>query len=207
MLAGEGKSFCAGADVNWMRESLQYTEQENVADALRMARMFDTIDSCPVPVIGRIQGAALGGGVGLAAVCDIVVAAQGTKFAFSEAKLGIVPAVISPYVLRKIGRSQARALFFTAERFDAERALAIGLVHAVKPLAEVDAEIDRLLSEIAGSAPHAVARAKSLIAAVPDLPHDEAMQYTAETIASLRVSPEGQEGLRAFLEKRQAKWA
>jgi methylglutaconyl-CoA hydratase len=207
VLAGAGKSFCAGADVNWMRESLQYSEEENVADALGMARMFDTIDRCPVPVIGCIHGAALGGGVGLAAVCDIVVAAEGTSFAFSEAKLGIAPAVISPYVLRKIGQSHARALFFTAERFGAERALQIGLVHIVRPLAEIDSEVDRLLQEIKGSAPGAVARAKSLIATVPRLSPDEAMQHTAETIAALRVGTEGQEGLRAFLEKRRPEWA
>jgi methylglutaconyl-CoA hydratase len=207
VLAGAGKSFCAGADVNWMRDSLQFSEEENVEDALRMARMFETIDRCPVPVIGRVQGAALGGGVGLASVCDIVVAAEGTVFAFSEAKLGIAPAVISPFVLRKIGQGNARALFFTAERFGADRALQIGLVHVVKPLADIDAEVDRLLSEIKSSAPHAISRAKGLISQVPLLARENAMQLTAETIANLRVSVEGQEGLRAFLEKRKAEWA
>jgi methylglutaconyl-CoA hydratase len=203
VLSGEGKSFCAGADVNWMRESLMYTEADNVADALRMAGMFDAVDKCPVPVIGRVHGAVLGGGVGLAAVCDIVVAAEGTRFAFSEAKLGIAPAVISPYVLRKIGTSHARALFFTAERFDAFRALQIGIVHIIKPEGELDPEIDRLLQEINTSAPGAIARAKRLIAEVPRLSPDAAMQHTAETIAALRVGDEGQEGLRAFLEKRK----
>jgi methylglutaconyl-CoA hydratase len=206
VLAGEGKSFCAGADVNWMRESLQYSEEENVADALRMAAMFDAIDRCPVPVIGRIHGAALGGGVGLAAVCDIVVAAEGTVFAFSEARLGIAPAVISPYVLRKIGQGHARALFFTAERFGTERALQIGLVHHVRPEAELDSEVDRLLSDLLSSAPGAIARAKALIADVPRLTPDDARQHTAETIAALRVGAEGQEGLRAFLEKRTPEW-
>jgi methylglutaconyl-CoA hydratase len=207
VLSGEGKSFCAGADVNWMRESLQYSEDENVADALRMAGMFDAIDKCPVPVIGRIHGAALGGGAGLAAVCDIVVAAEGTLFAFSEAKLGIAPAVISPYVLRKIGASHARALFFTAERFGVDRALQIGLVHAVKPVGELDAEIDRLVSEVLTSAPGAIARAKMMLAEVPYLSRGGAMQRTAETIAALRVADEGQEGLRAFLDKRKPGWA
>jgi methylglutaconyl-CoA hydratase len=207
VLGGEGKSFCAGADVNWMRDSLNYTEEENVQDALHMARLFETIDRCPVPVIGRIHGAALGGGVGLAAVCDIVVAAEGTIFAFSEAKLGIAPAVISPFVLRKIGQGHARALFFTAERFGTERAVQIGLVHVVKPLGHLDEEIDRLAGEILGSAPHAIARAKALIAEVPQLTPADARQHTAETIAALRVSPEGQEGLRAFLERRKAEWA
>jgi methylglutaconyl-CoA hydratase len=207
VLAGEGKSFSAGADVNWMRASLDFSREENVADALALARTFDTINACPVPVIARIQGAALGGGVGLAAVADIVVAADNARFAFSEAKLGIAPAVISPYVLAKIGRSHARALFFTAERFGAERALAIGLVHVVVPHDQLDAEVDRILTEVKSSAPAAIARAKMLIATVPTLAADEAMQFTAETIAALRVSPEGQEGLRAFLEKRRASWA
>jgi methylglutaconyl-CoA hydratase len=207
VLAGEGKSFCAGADVNWMRDSLQFTEAANVEDALHMARMFETIDTVPVPVIGRVHGAALGGGVGLAAVCDIVVAAEGTAFAFSESKLGIAPAVISPFVLRKIGRSHARALFFTAERFGTDRALQIGLVHVVKPPEQLDAEVERLVQEISSSGPRAVGRAKALIATVPDLADPQAMQYTAETIAALRVSPEGQEGLRAFLDKRKPNWA
>ncbi|MEO8284900.1 MAG: enoyl-CoA hydratase-related protein [Chloroflexota bacterium] len=206
VLSGAGKSFCAGADVNWMGASLDFTEEENVADALRMARMFETIDTCPVPLIGRLHGAALGGGVGLAAVCDIAVAAEGTMFAFSEAKLGIAPAVISPYVLSKIGRSHARALFLTAERFGTDRAMHIGLIHSVKLPEEIDAEIERLVNELRGSAPGAVTRAKMLIGTVPQLAPEQAMQYTAETIASLRVGEEGQDGLRAFLEKRKPGW-
>ncbi|MGA7733789.1 MAG: enoyl-CoA hydratase-related protein [Chloroflexia bacterium] len=206
VLSGAGKSFCAGADVNWMRASLDYTQAENVADAMSMARMFDTINRCPVPVIGRIHGAALGGGVGLASVCDIVVASEETRFAFSEAKLGIAPAVISPYVLAKVGRSHARALFLTAERFGVERALRIGLIHIACPLDELDAEVDRIIKEIKSSAPGAIARAKALIATVPDLEPATAMQMTAETIASLRVGEEGQAGLRAFLDKHPAPW-
>jgi methylglutaconyl-CoA hydratase len=207
VLAGAGKSFSAGADINWMRASLDFSVEENVADALALARTFETINICPVPVIARVQGAALGGGVGLAAVADIVVAAENARFAFSEAKLGIAPAVISPYVLAKIGSSHARALFFTAERFGAERALAIGLVHIVVPVGNLDAEVERLVGELKSSAPVAIGRAKMLIATVPRLTHEEATQFTAETIAALRVSPEGQEGLRAFLEKRKAAWA
>lgn len=207
VLAGEGRSFCAGADVNWMRESLGYTEEENVSDALRMARMFNTINTCPVPVVGRVQGAALGGGVGLAAVCDVVVASEGAVFGLSEVKLGITPAVISPYVLDKIGRSNARALFLTGERFDASRALQVGLVHKVVPPDALDAEVEKIVAEVLGSGPTGVQRAKELIAIVPDLPPNEAMQLTAETIANLRVSPEGQEGLQAFLEKRKPEWA
>jgi methylglutaconyl-CoA hydratase len=207
VLSGEGKSFCAGADVNWMRDSLTFTEEDNVADALHLARMFETINTCPVPVIARIHGATLGGGVGLTAVCDIVVAAEGTVFAFSEAKLGIAPAVISPYVLAKIGETHARALFFTAERFKTDRALQIGLVHTVVPLQGLDTEVERIVTELKGSAPKAVARVKSLIADVPNLRPEDAMQCTAETIANLRVSAEGQEGLRAFLDKRKPEWA
>src|SRR5919201_2706432 len=202
VLTGEGRSFCAGADVNWMRASLDFSEAENVADALRMARMFDTINRCPLPVIGRVHGAALGGGVGLAAVCDVVVAAEGTVFGLSEVKLGIAPAVISPYVIAKIGRSQARALFLTGERFDANRALRIGLAHYVVPMEQLDAEVERVCGEVLSASPQGIARAKWLIATVPELPHDEAMQLTAETIAALRTGPEGQEGLRAFLERR-----
>lgn len=210
VLSGAGKSFCAGADVNWMRASLDYSHEENVADALSMARMFESINNCPVPVIGQVHGLALGGGAGLAAVCDIVVASAETKFAFSEAKLGIAPAVISPYVLAKIGPGHARALFLTAERFGVERALRIGLVHSTEPQDSpadwLQIEVNRILGEIATSAPAAIARAKSLIARVPHLGPQEAMQVTAETIASLRVSEEGQAGLRAFLEKRLAPW-
>ena len=207
VLAGEGKSFCAGADVNWMRASVDFSEEENIADALRMARMFDTINECPAPVVGRIHGTALGGGVGLAAVCDVVIAADNTTWGLAEVKLGIAPAVISPYVLAKIGRGHGRALFLTGERFGSERALQIGLAHKVVALEELDAEVDKTVQELLGSAPHAVSRAKQLISRVPDLDHDQAMQLTAETIAGLRVSAEGQDGLRAFLDKRKPGWS
>lgn len=207
VLAGAGQSFCAGADVNWMRASLDFTQEQNVADALHMAGMFDQVNRCPVPVIGRVHGAALGGGVGLAAVCDIVVAAEDAVWAFSEAKLGIAPAVISPYVLAKIGRTHARALFFTAERFDTARAVRLGLAHIAVPEERLDDEVERLVREIKSSSARAIAWAKELIATVPALPPHDAMQLTAQTIAALRVSPDGQEGLRAFLEKRKPGWA
>jgi methylglutaconyl-CoA hydratase len=207
VLSGAGKSFCAGADVNWMRESLAYSEEENRADARRMAEMFDTINTCAVPVIGRIHGAALGGGVGLASVCDIVIAATGTSWAFSEVKLGIAPAVISPYVLAKIGRSHARALFLTGERFSSERALQIGLAHVIVEPEALDAEVERVLKEVMNSSPKAIKKAKELISAVPDLERAEAMSTTVDAISYLRTSAEGQEGLRAFLERRKPGWS
>lgn len=206
VLAGAGKLFCAGADVTWMRQALDYTEEENVRDAMAMSRMFTAINELPVPVIGRIQGAALGGGAGLAAVCDIVVAAADAVFGFTEVKLGLVPAVISPFVLAKIGRSAARELFLTGARFPAARAKDIGLVHAVADVADLDATIDAFVAELLTAAPAAVAAAKALIPHVWGLTAEEAANVTARAIAIRRVSPEGQEGLRAFLEKRKPRW-
>ncbi|MEO6457077.1 MAG: enoyl-CoA hydratase-related protein [Chloroflexia bacterium] len=207
VLSGSGRSFCAGADINWMRESLNFTREENIADATRMAEMFAIIDRCPAPVVCRVHGAALGGGAGLTAVSDIVIAEDGARFAFSEAKLGIAPAVISPFVLRKIGQSHARSLFLTAERFDAARAMQIGLVHRVVALDMLGEEVGRVVKEILSSSPLAITRAKQLIARVPSLSPEDARQTTTEAIAELRTSTEGQEGLRAFLEKRQPEWS
>jgi methylglutaconyl-CoA hydratase len=206
VLRGEGRSFCAGADLTWMRDSLDLSHDENLVDALRMADMLEAIDDCPCPVIGRIHGAALGGGVGLTVVCDIAIADEECRFGFTEARLGIAPAVISPFAVRKIGESHARALFTTAERFDAPKALRIGLVHRVVPLAELDAAVDEALTEIGKNSPAGVRAAKRVARLATRLPRDEARQMTAETIAGLRVSPEGQEGIRAFLEKRTAAW-
>jgi methylglutaconyl-CoA hydratase len=207
VLQGAGRSFCAGADLNWMRASLEYTHEQNVADALRMADMFRVIDACRHPVIGRIHGAALGGGAGLTAVCDIAIASDDCRFGFTEARLGIAPAVISPFATRKIGESHARALFTTAERFGADRALAIGLVHQVVPAAELDDAVQATLRNIGLSGPAGVAAAKRMAMTVLHLPDAEARALTAQTIAGLRVSEEGQEGIRAFLEKRTAHWA
>lgn len=206
VLAGEGPSFSAGADLNWMRASLEFDHEQNVADALRMADMFRVIDSCRHPVIGRIHGAALGGGSGLTAVCDIAIAAEGTRFGFTEARLGIAPAVISPFVLRKIGETHTRALFLTAERFDTARALAIGLIHQVVPYAELDHAVETTLRNIGQSGPAGVRAAKLMARTIQELDDEEARATTAATIAGLRVSAEGQEGIRAFLEKRNASW-
>jgi methylglutaconyl-CoA hydratase len=207
VLAGAGKMFCAGADVNWMSKTIQYTEEENVRDASAMSKMFAALDELPLAVIGRVQGAALGGGAGLAAVCDIVVAADDAVFGFTEVKLGILPAVISPFALAKIGRSAARELFLTGTRFSAARAKEIGLVHAVVPASELDEAVTMYVQEVLTAGPEAVAAAKALIPTVWGRNVGEAMPLTASAIASRRVSVEGQEGLRAFLEKRAPRWS
>jgi len=206
VLTGAGKTFSAGADVTWMAKTVRYTEEENQRDATAMSRMFAALDDLPVPLIGRIAGAALGGGAGLAAVCDVVVAADDAVFGFTEVKLGILPAVISPFALAKIGRSAARELFLTGARFSAARANEIGLVHAVVPAADLDAAVAAYVNEILGAGPEAVAAAKALIRAVWGRPLDEAASITTKAIAARRVSPEGQEGLNAFLGKRKPSW-
>lgn len=206
VLQGAGKAFCAGADVNWMRSSLEMSREENEEDARRMAEMFRTIDECPKPVIGKIHGAALGGGSGLAGACDIVVASEETKFSFSEVRLGILPAVISSFVLPKIGVGQARRYFLTGETFPAKTARSIGLVHEVVPAEQLDAKVQEIVDTLLKNGPRAVSEAKALIHAVRSLPRSEAIRHSVETIARVRTSPEAQEGLRAFLDKRPASW-
>jgi methylglutaconyl-CoA hydratase len=201
LLAGEGPSFCAGADVEWQRASIDLSYEENVEDALRLYRMLEAIDGCPAPVVARVQGYALGGGSGLVACADIAVAADDAKFAFSEVKLGIIPAVISPFVLARIGPGAARRYFLTGERFGADTALRIGLVHDVVPAAALDEAVSRVLDELATVGRHAVREAKRLIR---EGPRDE---ETTEVAARLRAGAEGQEGLRAFLERRRPSWA
>jgi methylglutaconyl-CoA hydratase len=197
VLAGDGPSFSAGADVEWMRASVELSHDENVADANALRRMLETIDSCPAPVVCRVQGHALGGGVGLVAASDIGVAARDAVFAFSEVKLGIIPAVISPFALAKIGPGAARRYFVTGERFDADTALRIGLVHEVA--GDLDAAVDGVLGELLAAGSQAARWAKRLVRERPDGPE------TARWIADRRASDEGQEGLRAFLEKRPAR--
>jgi len=206
VIAGAGKMFCAGADVTWMSKTVHYTEEENLRDAMAMSRMFAAINALPLAVVGRIQGAALGGGAGLAAVCDIVVAEEGALLGFTETKLGILPAVISPFALAKIGQAAARELFLSGARFSSRRAKEIGLVHEVVADADLDAAVDRYVKEILTAGPEAVAAAKALIPAVWGQPIADAMPITAAAIAARRVSLEGQEGLRAFLDKRAARW-
>jgi methylglutaconyl-CoA hydratase len=199
VLAGEGPSFCAGADVEWQRSSIDLTFDENVEDALRLYRMMAAVDGCPAPVVARVQGYALGGGSGLVACADIAVAAPDATFGFTEVRLGIIPAVISPFVLAKIGPGEARRVFLTGSRFDVETALRIGLVHEVTD--ELDAAVERHVGELLKSGPEATRAAKRL-AKEPVADADE----LARLAAGLRAGAEGQEGLRAFLEKRDPSW-
>jgi methylglutaconyl-CoA hydratase len=199
VLSGDGPSFCAGADVDWMRASVDLDYDANLADAMALRRMLGAVDSCPAPVVARVHGHALGGGAGLVACADIAVAAEDAVFGFSEVKLGIVPAVISPFALAKIGPSAARRYFVTGERFDAATALRIGLVHEVAR--DPDATLERLLGELLTAGPRATRAAKRLVLDAP-LEGSE----TASRIAERRTSEEGQEGLRAFLERRRPNW-
>jgi methylglutaconyl-CoA hydratase len=199
VLAGEGASFCAGGDIDWMRSSIDLSFEENVDDAVALGRMLEAVDGCPAPVVARVQGHAFGGGVGLVACCDVAIADPGTAFAFSEVKLGIVPGVISPFVLAKIGTSAARRYFVTGERFDAATALRIGLVHELAD--DLDAAVERVVGELLTAGPDATRVAKALARA------PLAMEDTARLIAESRVSAEGQEGLHAFLEKRTASFS
>jgi methylglutaconyl-CoA hydratase len=207
VLAGDGPAFSAGADVAWQRAAMGLTLEENRADAARLQAMLTAIDTCPAPVVARVQGAALGGGMGLCAVADVVLAAADARFGFTEVKLGILPAIISPFVLARIGQGHARALFMTGERFDAERALRIGLVHEVLPdEPALDGRVDAVVDELLAAGPTAVRAAKSLVRAHRDM---AAAAFAAEALdvaARQRVSPEGQEGLGAFLEKRTPSW-
>jgi methylglutaconyl-CoA hydratase len=198
VLAGDGPSFCAGADVEWQRSSVDLSYEENVEDAMRLYGMLQAIDECPAPVVARVQGHALGGGSGLAACADVVLAGEDAVFGFSEVRLGIVPAVISPFVLRRIGPGPARRLFLTGERFDAAAALRIGLVHEVAPA--LDAAVAAVVADLLAGGPEAVRTAKRLVRERP-----EGID-TAQIAAERRTSAEGQDGLRAFLEKRAPAW-
>lgn len=197
VLAGDGQSFCAGADVEWQRSSIDLTYEENVDDAMRLYRMCEAIDACPAPVVARVHGYTLGGGSGLVACSDIAIAAPDAVFGFSEVKLGIIPAVISPFVLPKIG-AHARRYFLTGERFNAQTALRIGLVHEVAD--DLDAAVDAAVGELLTAGPGAVRAAKRLVRERPK------GEQTAQIAAGLRAGAEGQEGLRAFLEKRTPGW-
>ena len=205
VLGGHGKAFCAGADLNWMRKMASYSLEENIRDSSALAAMFRALDSIPKPLIGRVHGAALGGGTGLAAVCDMVVAAEGTLFGTTEVRLGLVPAVISPYVLRKIGEANARVWFLTGERVEAREAMRAGLVHVVVPEASLDEAVGKLVTACLQGGPEALSEAKRL-ATAGFQPVDERIRQTVASIAQRRVSDEGQEGMNAFLSRRPPGW-
>lgn len=207
ILAGNGPAFCAGADLNWMKRMAQYSHDENQDDAMALAEMLSALARLPQPTIARVHGPAFAGGTGLVAACDIAVGAPEAKFCFSEAKLGLSPATISPYVIRAIGERAARRYFLTAEVFGAEEALRIGMLSLLVPAAELDAAIDALVGHLLAGGPQAHAKIKDLIRAVSGRPIDHAlMADTARRIADIRVSPEGREGIGAFLDKRKPGW-
>jgi methylglutaconyl-CoA hydratase len=206
VLTGEGSSFCAGADLNWMRRVLSYTYEENYQDSLALAYLMREIYEFPRPVIGRINGAAIGGGTGLVAVCDIAVASEEAVFSFSEVKIGLVPACISPYVLKKVSERYAREYFLTGERLRAAKALQCGLVNKVVRPEELDEMVTSYVDTLLTAGPEALATCKRMIKHVTEMTLDEAGPYTAEMIARLRMGAEGQEGMSAFLQRRRPAW-
>ena len=207
VLGSEGKSFSAGADLEWMKRMASYSYDENLRDASALALMLKTLNEIPQPTIARIQGPAFGGAVGLVSCCDMAVAASAASFSLSEVKIGLVPATISPYVIAAIGQRAARRYFVTAERFDAHRALQLGLVNEVVDAEQLDQEIDRLINALLANGPEAVTGAKQLVFDVAGKPIDQQLiDATCETIAAIRVSEQGQEGLQAFLERRKPQW-
>ncbi len=206
LLTGKGKSFCAGADLNWMRGVVKQSFEENLAESNALAELFHQIYTCRRPVVGRINGAAIGGGTGFVAVCDIAIAARSARFSFSEVKIGVVPACIGPYVVKKMGEGKARELFITGERLNADRAHEVGLVNRVVDDDQLDAEIDSVLGTLLSSGPQAITVAKKLVSEVPGMTPEQFKPFTAEMIARLRISEEGQEGMDAFLNKRKPNW-
>lgn len=206
VLTGSGKSFSAGADLNWMKKMIDYSYEQNLDDSLKLADLFYLMYSLPKPIIARVNGAAIGGGTGLVAVCDIAIAAENAKFSLSEVKLGLVPACISPYVIRKVGEGKCREFFLTGERLTAQRALEAGLVNLVVPAEELDRAVEEKAGQLISSGPKALAMCKELLQKVPSMDFDSAKTYTADMIARMRIGDEGQEGMNAFLNKRKPKW-
>lgn len=210
VLQGEGPAFCGGGDLNWMKASLNLSAEENLQDCQRLSRMFQTMDRCPRPVIGIVHGFAIGGGVGLVSICDHVIAAEDTIFSLSEVKLGLIPACIGPFVIAKIGVSQARSLFISGERMNAAKAKQISLVHDVVPAAQLQETADKVIARVLEGGPKAIEAAKFLIHTLSrELVREEfdkSLEFASAELANLRVQPEAQEGLRAFLEKRSPTW-
>lgn len=207
VLTGNGKSFCAGADLNWMKSVINYSYEQNYEESLKLAKLMYLIFTHPKPVIARINGSAIGGGVGLMSVCDILIANEDAKFGLSEVKLGLVPAAISPFVMSRIGDARARELFITGERINAKRAENLNLVNYALPISEVDKMVEEKINLILNNGPEAVRVVKEMIFKVTQIKFPEIQTYTAELIANLRLSAEGQEGMNSFLEKRKPKWS
>lgn len=206
VLTGEGKSFCAGADINWMREIIDYSYEQNLSESLLLAEALHKLYTLPKPTVAMVNGTAIGGGNGFLSACDIAVAAEEAQFGLSEVKIGLVPAAISPFVIRKIGESKAREYFLTGKRIPAVKAQEIGLVNQVVPREKLDGAVGELVDLLLTSGPEALANCKELIFQVPRLSLEEVKEYTARMIANLRISEEGQEGMASFLEKRKPKW-
>ncbi|MBM3305719.1 MAG: enoyl-CoA hydratase/isomerase family protein [Candidatus Aminicenantes bacterium] len=207
VLSGRGSSFCSGADLNWMREIISFTYEQNLGETMELAEALHELYSLPKPTVARVNGPAIGGGTGFVSACDIVVASTEARFGLSEVKIGVVPAAISPYVVRRMGESRARQYFLTGERMDGRRALEVGLANIVAEPAGLDAAVEAVVGSLLSSGPEALASAKELLRRVPGMDFGEAKRFTAEMIARLRVSEEAQEGMAAFLEKRKPKWA
>ncbi len=207
VLTGVGSAFCAGADLNWMRAVRDFTYEQNLEESNQVAAVMRRIYDCPLPTIARVNGPAIGGGAGLVACCDLAVAAENARFSLSEVKLGLIPSCISPYVIKKIGEGNARELFLTGERISAQKAREIGLVNEMAKAEELDVVVAKWVNQLVTSGPVAIAKCKELIRNVPQMDLDEAGPYTAEMIAKMRNSEEGQEGMAAFLEKRKPGWA
>ncbi len=207
VLSGQGASFCAGADLAWMRDTVRFSRDQNLRESLDLAECLYEIYTVPKPTVARVNGPAIGGGTGFVCACDIAVASTAARFGLSEVKIGLVPAAISPYVLRRIGESRARRYFLTGERFDARRAEEIGLVNIAVEPGELDAKVEEIVSSLLSSGPEALAKAKELLTRVPGMDFAEVKRYTAEMIAGLRTGAEAQEGMAAFLEKRKPKWS
>jgi methylglutaconyl-CoA hydratase len=207
VISGRGTSFCAGADLAWMRDIVHFSKEQNMRESLDLAECLYDVYAVRKPTIARVNGPAIGGGTGFVCACDLAVASTEARFGLSEVKIGVVPAAISPYVLRRIGESRARQYFLTGERFDARRAQEIGLVNLAVAPAELDRKVEELVSSLLSSGPEALAKAKELLTRVPGMDFAEAKRYTAEMIAGLRTSAEAQEGMAAFLDKRKPKWS
>jgi len=206
VLSGKGKSFCAGADINWLREIIHYTYEQNLEESLHLAEVLHKIYTLAKPIVAMVNGTTIGGGNGFLSACDIAVAAEDAIFGLSEVKIGLVPAAISPYVMRRIGEGKAREFFLTGRRISAQEALEIGLVNEVVPLERLEKKVEEIIALLLSSGPKAIASCKELIRKVPAMSFEEVKEYTAKVIANLRISEEGQEGMAAFLEKRKPKW-